>query len=231
MIVNADDFGYSLGVNRGIAEAHERGIVTSASLMVAAPGTREAAEYARDHPSLGVGLHAVMRHWRVRRAPWSKVRSEARLAAEVRRELETQLELFEQLLDRPPTHLDSHQHRHRLEPLRGIFIKAAGRLGVPLRHFDSRIRFWGDFYGHDGRGKPDPDAISVDALITLLEQVPPGATELGCHAGYGDDLDDWYRSERAIEVRALCDPQVTATVERIGLELVSFDRLNLPHER
>ena len=43
LIVNADDFGYSRGVNRGIIEAHERGIVTSASLMVKQPASEEAA--------------------------------------------------------------------------------------------------------------------------------------------------------------------------------------------
>ena len=51
LIVNADDFGLSAGVNRGIVEAHERGIVTSASLMVRRPAAREAADYARTHPA------------------------------------------------------------------------------------------------------------------------------------------------------------------------------------
>ena len=49
VIVNADDFGSSEGINRGIIEAHETGIVTSASLMVNAPATEAAVELARDH--------------------------------------------------------------------------------------------------------------------------------------------------------------------------------------
>ena len=53
VIVNADDFGFSPGVSRGIVAAHERGIVTSASLMVRWP----AAAYGRAHPALSVGLH------------------------------------------------------------------------------------------------------------------------------------------------------------------------------
>ena len=56
-IVNADDFGQSAGINRGIVEAHERGIVTSASLMVRWPAASAAAAYARAHPRLSVGLH------------------------------------------------------------------------------------------------------------------------------------------------------------------------------
>src|SRR5262249_22921163 len=57
LIVNADDFGRSAGVNRGIIQAHEQGIVTSASLMVHWPAAREAAEYGRGRPGLSLGLH------------------------------------------------------------------------------------------------------------------------------------------------------------------------------
>ena len=57
VIVNADDFGSSEGINRGIIEAHETGIVTSASLMVNAPATEAAVELARDHQALSLGLH------------------------------------------------------------------------------------------------------------------------------------------------------------------------------
>src|SRR5436190_23980393 len=57
VIVNADDFGQSAGINRGIIEAHERGIVTSASLMVRWPAAPAAAAYACAHRGLSVGLH------------------------------------------------------------------------------------------------------------------------------------------------------------------------------
>src|SRR5260221_10638319 len=57
LIVNADDFGLSGGVNRGVIEAHEHGILTSASLMVRWPAAAQAATYARSSRSLGVGLH------------------------------------------------------------------------------------------------------------------------------------------------------------------------------
>src|SRR5260370_7598521 len=63
LIVNADDFGQSFGVNQGIMEAHERGIVTSASLMVRWPAAREAAAYAKKHPRLSLGLHFDYGEW------------------------------------------------------------------------------------------------------------------------------------------------------------------------
>jgi predicted glycoside hydrolase/deacetylase ChbG (UPF0249 family) len=57
IIVNADDFGFSPGVNAGIAAAHRRGIVTSASLMANAPGFAEAVVLAAENPALGIGVH------------------------------------------------------------------------------------------------------------------------------------------------------------------------------
>jgi predicted glycoside hydrolase/deacetylase ChbG (UPF0249 family) len=55
LIVNADDFGLSPGVNRSVVQAHERGIVTGASLMVRWPAATEATAYARANPGLSLG--------------------------------------------------------------------------------------------------------------------------------------------------------------------------------
>ena len=57
LIVNADDLGLSPGVNRGIADAVARGVVTSTSLMVRWPSSDDAARWARAHGSVSVGLH------------------------------------------------------------------------------------------------------------------------------------------------------------------------------
>ena len=57
LIVNADDFNRSPGVSRGIVEAHEKGIVTSTTVMVNLPGLRASLDLLRGYPRLGVGLH------------------------------------------------------------------------------------------------------------------------------------------------------------------------------
>lgn len=222
LIVNADDLGVSRGVNRGIVEAHEHGIVTSASLMVNGDAAADAAAHAHECPRLSVGLHVVLepaRLWQLRRR---RARSREVTPEHAGAELEAQLDLFRTLVGRDPTHLDSHHHRHRLPALQPIFAEVAGRLGAPLRHVDPQIRFRGDFYGHTAEGRPEPDAITPDALIRLLERLPAGITELGCHPGYPDGLKAWYRHERAEEVRSLCDPRVRAAIERLDLQLVSF---------
>ncbi|MGA3160063.1 MAG: ChbG/HpnK family deacetylase [Terracidiphilus sp.] len=60
LILNADDFGLTAGVNRAILELHRAGVLTSASLMARAAATDEAIELARCTPSLGVGCHVVL---------------------------------------------------------------------------------------------------------------------------------------------------------------------------
>lgn len=223
LIVNADDFGLSESVNQGILDAHDEGIVTSASLMVERPAALEAADRARERPRLGLGLHVEVGRWR---ASWLPKRGSARSAAVVERraaeDLQRQLERFRLLVGRDPSHLDSHQHRHLAELVRASFEEVAAELGIPLRRIDPRVQFRGEFYGHDGRGQPDHDAITADALIRLIENVADGVTELCCHPGYADGLRDWYRTERAQEVQALCDPRVRHAVEREDLRLCTF---------
>lgn len=224
LIVNADDFGQSHGVNRGIIEAHERGIVTSASLMVRWPAAAEAAAYARDHLRLSLGLHLDFGEWTYRGGTWVSlyrvvdVADATAVAAEVTR----QLEAFRAQVGTDPTHLDSHQHAHRHEPARSIVLGAARTLGIPLRHFSSSVRYCGRFYGQDDEGRSYPDGISVAGLTRLLEGLPSGWTELGCHPALGDDLETMYRTERANEVTTLCDPRVRAALAALQIELCCF---------
>jgi predicted glycoside hydrolase/deacetylase ChbG (UPF0249 family) len=226
LIVNADDFGYSRGVNRGIVEAHEEGIVTSASLMVDKPAAEEAAGYSRSRPELSLGLHFELPAWRVRRLMWELSRSQDdRLARTVATDLRRQLERFRLLVGSDPTHLDSHKHRHREEPLRSIYVELGGELNVPLRHFDPAVRFCGNFYGQIDNGRPNPAAIAPSALVELLEALEAEVTELCCHPGYTDGLKAWYRDERVQEVRTLCDRRVRAAIERLGIRLISFREL------
>jgi chitin disaccharide deacetylase len=226
LIVNADDFGYSRGVNRGIVEAHEHGVVTSASLMVDRPAAQEAAGYSRSRPKLSLGLHFELPAWRVRGAIWGLFgKRDDRLARAVAAELRRQLEHFRRMVGSDPTHLDSHKHRHREEPLRSVCLEVADELNVPLRHFDPALRFCGNFYGQIGAGRPNPEAISPRALVELLEGLEGGVTELCCHPGYADGLKAWYHRERVEEVRTLCDQGVRAAIDGLRIRLISFHEL------
>jgi predicted glycoside hydrolase/deacetylase ChbG (UPF0249 family) len=224
VIVNADDFGQSPGVNAGVAAAHEAGVLTSASLMVRWPAAEAAAAYAREHPRLGLGLHLDLGEWACVGGEWVPRYEVVRLDDEraVADEVEGQYAVFRRLVGCDPTHLDSHQHVHRHEPVRSVCRRLAGRLGVALRHETPTVAYCGGFYGQTADGRPHPDGITPDALAGLLRSLPPGVTELACHPGLGHDLDSMYRSERSAEVRALCDPRVRAAVAEAGIELVTF---------
>ncbi len=224
LIVNADDFGLSPGVNRGIIEAHEHGIVTSTSLMVRWPAAAEAAAYARNHPALSLGLHLDLCEWVYRDGSWAPLYEVVPTAdrAAVADEVTRQLAAFRDLVGRDPTHLDSHQHVHRDEPVCSVMVEAARKLRVPLRDESPEVRYCGDFYGQTAEGAPLPGALSVEGLIDILAALPPGVTELGCHPGDGDDLESMYRGERAEEVKVLCDPRVRAAIVAMGIQLCSF---------
>jgi predicted glycoside hydrolase/deacetylase ChbG (UPF0249 family) len=225
--VNADDFGQSPGVNRGVIEAHEHGIVTSASLLVRWPAAAEAAAYGREHPDYSVGLHLDLGEWAFRDGNWVplyEVVSFGDVTA-VSDEVWRQLDTFRRLLGKDPTHIDSHQHVHLREPIRSVLVEIARGIGVPLRNCTPEICHCGDFYGQTATGLPLPDAISVDGLIRILATLSPGLTELGCHPGSGDDLDTMYRSERAEEVKVLCDPRVRAAIVDMEILLCSFGKI------
>lgn len=217
LIVNADDFGRSLATNAGIVRAHERGIVTSASLMVCWPAAAAAAAYASTRPELGVGLHFDLCEWEYRAGEWILVYERGPAASE----LDLQLSRFRELMDRNPTHLDSHQHVHRDEPIASMMADLARELGVPLRE-RSGIPYNGGFYGQSGKGEPYPGGIEVEALVAMIDGLEPGITEFGCHPGLDTELASGYRSERLKEVETLCDTRVSAAVQRRGIVLRGF---------
>lgn len=225
LIVNADDFGQTRGINRGIIEAYEQGIVTSASLMVRCEAAAEAASYAREHPSLSTGIHIEVGEWKCEHGTWTPVyevvptNERNAIVAEVSR----QLTLFREMLGRTPTHIDSHQDQHLREPLRSVLVAESHKLEVPLRKVSADIRYCGEFYGQSPEGLPRPGAITVSNIIQLLSHLPSGVTELSCHPGFGSDLvKTMYRDERELELAVLCDPRVRAALEANGIELCSF---------
>jgi len=222
LIVNADDFGRSASVNHGVIEAHERGIVTSASLMVRWAAAEEAAAYARARSGLSLGLHVDVGEWAYRENGWIQLYG---AAADLEAEVAQQLARFRELAGRDPTHLDSHQHVHREEPLRSIMLRLAGEIGVPLREFSDRVRYCGDFFGQAAKGRPYPEGITVERLLRIVASLRSGVTELGCHPGLDGDLESDYRDERPREVEALCDPRVPITLGSERVELRSFASL------
>jgi predicted glycoside hydrolase/deacetylase ChbG (UPF0249 family) len=224
LIVNADDFGHSTGVNRGIIHAHDHGIVTSASLMVRRPAAAEAVAYWQDRPSLSLGLHIDLGEWVYRNECWTLLYHVVALdqAGAVREAISCQLAIFRNLTGKDPSHIDSHQHVHLREPVRSVVLEMAEALRVPVRDCSPEVHYCGRFYGQTSEGLPYPEGITTGGLIEILAQLRSGVTELGCHPGTGDDPDTTYGRERAQEVKALCDARVRSALIEMGIELCPF---------
>ncbi|MDX2000691.1 MAG: carbohydrate deacetylase [Thermoanaerobaculia bacterium] len=243
LIVNADDLGRSPGVNRGIFAAHERGIVTSATLMVGFPAAVSAARELADFPRLGVGLHVTLSGARpllpLDQVP-SLVNADGDLPrrpdldwqaepAEIEREVRAQLARFRELTGRWPTHFDSHHHSHRVPRVTDVLVTLARELGVPVRRASSEVAtrlvaagvastdsFVESFYG---------DGAQLAALLEILAGIGPGVTELMVHPGQVDDelrTGSTYLEDRERELAILTDPAVLAAVARHGLRLATF---------
>ncbi len=230
LVVNADDFGRSPGINRGVMAAHSDGIVTSASLMVRWPAAADAARWARTTPSLGLGLHLDLAEWVHDGSAWvaayEVVPDDDPVA--VADELWRQVERFDQLVGAVPTHVDSHQHVHRSPGAHEAVAGVCAELGVPLRMEDPAIAHCGAFYGQTATGEPLHEAVQPEALVALLEGLAPGVTELLCHPGLSDESGSVYGPERDLEVAALCHPAVRRAVDDVGIELVTFADLARP---
>lgn len=216
LIVNADDFGASSGVNSAIVEAFHDGVLTSASLMVTGAAVEEAVAISHACPELAVGLH------------WDVVGEDDRefdFADEraVRHAFEAQLERFIELTGHAPTHVDSHRHTHRRSEVRDLFLELAAPLGVPVRG-DGRVHFIGGFYAQWEWGVTELKHVSVEAFERIMrEEVGEGWTEIACHPGYvTPDYTPIYRSEREVELRTLTDPRIPANMEQLAISLHSY---------
>lgn len=207
LIVTGDDFGMSPGLNLGVVEAHQRGILTSASLMVNRPASEEAAAFARGCPTLSLGLHLEL----------DSVAPERVCAA-----IERQVEQFLNLVGALPSHLDSHHDVHHDPRVLPHVLAWARRGAVPVRGH-SEIRHVSKFYGQWG-GETHLEQIGIEGLLRLLDaEVMDGVTELTCHPGYVEPgLSSSYAAEREAELRTLCDERVRQAILQREIELIGF---------
>jgi predicted glycoside hydrolase/deacetylase ChbG (UPF0249 family) len=248
LIVNADDFGLTAGVSRGILRAHREGLVTSTTVLAALASQPELDAAAAASRELGLGLHFNLT-WGCPVSPPGTVASlvdaEGRfcrhLAAlqerarpdDVRREGEAQIEAFTRRFGRAPTHLDSHHHVHRVPRVMDAVVDVALAANLPLRSQDPGFRdglrrrgvATTDHFVGDAQGEP---YWTTQRLLDQLATLPLGLTELMCHPGlFDEDLAySRYGRQREVELAALCDVEARATVERLDIRLCHFGALD-----
>ena len=149
LIINADDFGLCESVNKGIVEAHTKGVLTSTTIMANMPAAEQAVNLAKNLPTLGVGVHLNLTagkplcqdntvklildsqgHFAL--SP-GKLALASLITGKVRTAIETELAAqIQWLIDKgiKPTHLDSHKHFHSFPSIFLIVCRLAKRFGI-----------------------------------------------------------------------------------------------------
>jgi chitin disaccharide deacetylase len=148
LIVNADDFGFTSGVNRAIVEAHVGGVVTSSTLMANGPAFEEAAQLAKTIPKLSIGCHVVLIDGRpvLRAEQLSSLTRDSRFrdglitfatraitgridAEEITAEATAQVRKI-QSAGIAVSHIDTHKHTHLFPKILRPLLRAAGACGI-----------------------------------------------------------------------------------------------------
>lgn len=171
LIINADDFGYSRGVNYGIIDSYRLGVLTSTSIMAGMPGFDHAVTLAKENPELGVGVHLTLTFGSTctngleviaknNHFNYVDPRETNKLIidpAEIEQELTAQLEKV-YAAGIQPTHLDSHHHVHKEKGVQEIVQHLARKYKLPLR------------WGYATQNKIS-DISHVDKLIMDFDEV------------------------------------------------------------
>jgi hopanoid biosynthesis associated protein HpnK len=149
LIVNADDFGRSVSINQAVIRAHQEGILTTASVMVNEPAFEEAVALAREHPTLGVGLHLTLLCGHSALPPGEipglvngngefsynpagagfRYFFQRNLREQLRREIHAQFQKF-RAARLPLDHVNGHLHLHLHPTVFGILMADAAQLGI-----------------------------------------------------------------------------------------------------
>lgn len=249
LIINADDFGLSPGVNQGIVEAYQAGGISSTTLMVNMPGLGDAVRLAGLHPELGVGLHFNLTYGRPISDPRlipSLVQADGRfhpISAICSRELrDIEIELSAQwnrfiATGLRPTHLDAHHHLHQTFPeVYEAMARLAAKENIPMRKPQLP-------YGENEHATPLPLTVNhvlldtyenedgLQKLLSYLRHLPDGSTEIMCHPGYVDETlrgISQLTQERESELMVFRNPAVSETIRDRGIRLIHYGLLGSP---
>ncbi|MCR6095094.1 chitin disaccharide deacetylase [Salipaludibacillus agaradhaerens] len=230
IIVNADDFGLSKGVNDGIFYGMMNGAIDSTTMMMNMPGTDDAMERYKKHPELKVGIHLTLtggsplldnvpsltngkgQFWRSSRYKEEDPTGEKLDLLDVEREWEAQINHFLKI-GMKPSHLDSHHHIHAWTPLFPVIKKLANKYQLPVRNcYNESITtfplytdiFDDGFYG---------DGVSEEYFQQLITKYKGthNVIEVMSHPGFIDeDLRSMstYVEERRVELSILMSNEI-----------------------
>ncbi len=153
LILNADDFGLSPSVNKGIVEAFQQGIISSATMMMNTPYTDEAIELAKKHNLKNIGIHLNLTYGKSV-LPASEVPSLVdengtfhyvcmlgyyTQYLDAKKELKAQIEKF-LASGLTPTHIDHHHYFNEIPNILKAYLELAQEYNLPVRGMDENAR-------------------------------------------------------------------------------------------
>jgi predicted glycoside hydrolase/deacetylase ChbG (UPF0249 family) len=247
LIINADDFGLSAGVSRGILYAMRKGLVSSTSALVCEPAA--VAWLVRHAKALAgrIGLHLQL-------TDGSPCAHSARLRSlvteegcflrfpeglgtldldEIRIEWRAQLDLFLRS-GLTPSHIDTHHHVHGLPGVFEVYCEIAQRCRAPARTLNRRmtesLRSRGIACADYCETRWLGSDVTLESLVERLEVAfercgGNGVVELMCHPGYTDrrlSTRSVYVSGRERELHILCSSRLGRRLNQLGIEIAGM---------
>ncbi len=226
VVFNADDLGLSEGVNKGIIECYENGVVISSSLMTTTIHFEDTVKLIAKHGLTNIGLHfnltegePLLKNHKTIVDKENQFLRDIHFAnnvdaSEVFAELEAQY-LKAVNAGVAITHMDSHHHIHMTANLRVVFVAFAKKHKLPLRKINKTTRhplrtlkFFNDTIGakyYTNKISLDfyGEGVSEHNLINILEKHKDVDLEIMCHPGYNDAENGVYNNERELELKIL----------------------------
>lgn len=237
VIFNADDYGLCKGVNLGIVESYENGLVKSATMMANMPGFDHAVSIAPK--GLGIGVHLTLTagqalggvyktitdiNGNFLRRPQLEERANTNQIDldEIKKEYTLQIEKIIKTGIKP-THFDGHHHTQNFSGIVDVFISLANEYNVPVRLDEKNcnvktVAFVSTFYG---------EGATESHLEEILSNIKE-TTEIMCHPAYIDNFlmeSSRYSSPRAVEMDVLTSKRMKDMVLEKGLENICFGDL------
>ncbi len=248
LIVNGDDFNLTEGISRAISQAHDRGILTSTSVMINMPLSKFQLQGLVGRKNLGIGLHlnatfgfpvsGLERRSALvdssGRFVGKEIYAEGHFGlAGLKKEFKAQIRLFFRKFRRLPDHLNTHHHIHAFAPVFRIISQLSEGFGIPVRRVDAcavkenRKAFQTTDYLF---GNLSPAGHwRAEALKTILENLPCGTSELICHPGFLDRelvQKSSFREEREAERKLFSSAFSRELVKKNGIHLINFRKLD-----
>lgn len=244
LIINADDFGYSKGINLGIIDAHRNGILTSTTMMANMSGFEHGVELAKENQELGIGVHLTLTCGEPILNNVSSLIKDGRFhnlsfyekdfsinEEELYREWEAQIQkIIEAGIQ--PTHLDTHHHVNILSPMKEVFIELAQKYQLPVRNnfevpktIKTVSKFFMEFDSLS-QSREIWKAMTIQHLIQDCKMY--GTIEVMCHPGYLDHVvfeNSSLLEHRVFTVKELQKTSYKDALEKNGIQLGTYREL------